>query len=87
MDTLALVGEVARQAAAAPAAEGGAGFQINLFWVIVSAANGAGSSPFGPLPSSGAAPGQASNTFGSAPDALRAPVDAAGVAASAGAAR
>ena len=38
MDTLALIGEVTRQVAQ-PAAESGAGFQINLFWVIVSAAN------------------------------------------------
>ncbi len=38
MDILALVGWATRQVAQ-PAAEGGAGFQINLFWVIVSAAN------------------------------------------------
>lgn len=37
MDTLALIGEVTRQVAQ-PSAEG-AGFQINLFWVIVSAVN------------------------------------------------
>ena len=37
MDILALVGPVARQLAVAPAAE--AQFQINLFWIIVSAAN------------------------------------------------
>ena len=36
---LALVGEAARQAAVPNAAESGAGFQINLFWIIVSAAN------------------------------------------------
>ncbi len=39
MDMLALIGEAARQAAASSAAESGPGFQINLFWVIVSAAN------------------------------------------------
>ena len=39
MDILALAGEAARQVAAPAAEEGGAGFQINLFWVIVSAAN------------------------------------------------
>jgi F-type H+-transporting ATPase subunit b len=38
VDTLALIGEVTRQVAQ-PSAEGGAGFQINLFWVIVSAVN------------------------------------------------
>ncbi|MHB8891406.1 MAG: F0F1 ATP synthase subunit B [Candidatus Limnocylindrales bacterium] len=39
MDILAVIGEVARQVAV-PAAEGEAAkFQINLFWVIVSAAN------------------------------------------------
>jgi F-type H+-transporting ATPase subunit b len=39
MDFLALVGEVTRQAVS-PAAEGAApAFQINLFWVIVSAVN------------------------------------------------
>jgi F-type H+-transporting ATPase subunit b len=36
---LALVGEAARVAVASNAAESGPGFQINLFWVIVSAAN------------------------------------------------
>lgn len=36
---LALIGEAARQAVVPNAAEGGAEFQINLFWVIVSAAN------------------------------------------------
>jgi F-type H+-transporting ATPase subunit b len=39
MDMLALVGAAAHQVAVVPAAENGAGFQINLFWVIVSAAN------------------------------------------------
>ncbi len=39
MDMLALVGVAAHQVAVLPAAENGAGFQINLFWVIVSAAN------------------------------------------------
>ncbi len=39
MDILALVGETARHVVLPPAAENGAGFQINLFWVIVSAAN------------------------------------------------
>ncbi len=39
MDMLALVGTAAHAVAVAPAAENGAGFQINLFWVIVSAAN------------------------------------------------
>ena len=39
MDTLALVGEVTRQVAVSAAEEGGTGFQINLFWVIVSAVN------------------------------------------------
>lgn len=38
MDTLALVGEVVRQVAQQGAAEP-AKFQINLFWIIVSAAN------------------------------------------------
>ena len=38
MDILALVGAAARVAAVVPAAEGPT-FQINLFWVIVSAAN------------------------------------------------
>jgi F-type H+-transporting ATPase subunit b len=38
VDILAMVGEATRQVAA-PAAEGGTGFQINLFWVIVSAVN------------------------------------------------
>ena len=38
MDILALVG-VAAQQAAVPAAAEGPGFQINLFWVVVSAAN------------------------------------------------
>ncbi len=38
MDILALVGEVTYQVAV-PSAEGGPDFQINLFWVIVSAAN------------------------------------------------
>ncbi len=38
MDILALVGETTRQVVT-PSAEGGTGFQINLFWVIVSAAN------------------------------------------------
>ena len=33
-----MVGEATRQVAV-PAAEGGTGFQINLFWVIVSAVN------------------------------------------------
>ena len=37
MDILALVGPVAHQVAVVPAAE--AQFQINLFWIIVSAAN------------------------------------------------
>ena len=39
MELLALVGVAAHQVAVVPAAENGAGFQINLFWVIVSAAN------------------------------------------------
>ena len=40
MDILALVGAAAHQVAVAPAAaEAGPTFQINLFWVIVSAAN------------------------------------------------
>ncbi len=39
MDILALVGEVTRQVALPAAEEGGTGFQINLFWVIVSAVN------------------------------------------------
>jgi F-type H+-transporting ATPase subunit b len=39
MDILALVGQVTQQVASTPAAEEGPGFQINLFWVIVSAAN------------------------------------------------
>ena len=39
MDILALVGEVTRQVAVPAAEEGGTGFQINLFWVIVSAVN------------------------------------------------
>jgi F-type H+-transporting ATPase subunit b len=39
MELLALVGAAAHQVAVVPAAENGAGFQINLFWVIVSAAN------------------------------------------------
>jgi len=39
VDILALVGEVTRQVAVPAAEEGGTGFQINLFWVIVSAAN------------------------------------------------
>lgn len=39
MDILALVGQAAAQAAGVPAAEEGPGFQINLFWVIVSAVN------------------------------------------------
>jgi F-type H+-transporting ATPase subunit b len=38
VDILALVGEATRQVAAPPAAEA-AQFQINLFWVIVSAVN------------------------------------------------
>ena len=38
MDILALVGETTRQVVI-PAVEGGTGFQINLFWVIVSAVN------------------------------------------------
>ena len=38
MDILALVGETTRQVVV-PAAESGTGFQINLFWVIVSAVN------------------------------------------------
>ncbi len=38
MDILALVGQAAAQAAGVPAAEE-TGFQINLFWVIVSAVN------------------------------------------------
>ena len=38
MDILALIGEVTRQVAV-PAAEEGTKFQVNLFWVIVSAAN------------------------------------------------
>ena len=39
MDILALVGAAAHQAAVVPAATEGPTFQINLFWVIVSAAN------------------------------------------------
>ena len=39
MDILAIVGTAAHQAAVAPAATEGPTFQINLFWVIVSAAN------------------------------------------------
>ena len=39
MDILALVGAAAGQAAVVPAATEGPTFQINLFWVIVSAAN------------------------------------------------
>ena len=39
MHMLALIGEAARQAVVPSAAESGPGFQINLFWVIVSAAN------------------------------------------------
>ena len=39
MDILALVGAAASQAVAAPAATEGPTFQINFFWVIVSAAN------------------------------------------------
>lgn len=39
MDILALVGEATRQVVQPSAEAGGAGFQINLFWVIVSAAN------------------------------------------------
>ena len=39
MDILALVGEATRQVVAPAAEESGAGFQINLFWVIVSAVN------------------------------------------------
>ena len=39
MDILALVGEVTRQVTIPAAEEGGTGFQINLFWVIVSAVN------------------------------------------------
>ncbi len=39
MDILALVGEVTRQVAIPAAEEAAPGFQINLFWVIVSAAN------------------------------------------------
>ncbi len=38
MDTLAVVGEVVRQVAL-PAAEESVKFQINLFWIIVAAAN------------------------------------------------
>jgi F-type H+-transporting ATPase subunit b len=38
VDILAMVGEATRQVVV-PAAEGGTGFQINLFWVIVSAVN------------------------------------------------
>lgn len=39
MDILALVGEATRQVVRPAATEGGALFQINLFWVIVSAVN------------------------------------------------
>ncbi len=39
MHILALIGQAATQAAVPNAAESGPGFQINLFWVIVSAAN------------------------------------------------
>ncbi len=39
MDILALVGAAARQAAVVPTATEGPTFQINFFWVIVSAAN------------------------------------------------
>ena len=39
MEILAVVGEVTRQVAAPAAEAGGTGFQINLFWVIVSAVN------------------------------------------------
>jgi len=39
VDILALVGEVTRQVALPAAEEGAAQFQINLFWVIVSAVN------------------------------------------------
>lgn len=39
MEILALVGAAASQAAVPAAAEGGPTFQINLFWVIVAAAN------------------------------------------------
>jgi F-type H+-transporting ATPase subunit b len=39
MDILAIVGEATRQVVSPAAEEGGALFQINLFWVIVSAAN------------------------------------------------
>jgi F-type H+-transporting ATPase subunit b len=39
VDILALVGEATRQVVQPAAEEGGALFQINLFWVIVSAAN------------------------------------------------
>jgi F-type H+-transporting ATPase subunit b len=39
VDILAMVGEVTRQVAVSAAEEGGTGFQINLFWVIVSAVN------------------------------------------------
>ena len=39
MDILALVGQATQAVAAVPAAEEGPGFQINLFWVIVSAVN------------------------------------------------
>jgi F-type H+-transporting ATPase subunit b len=39
MDILALVGQATQAVAAAPSAETGPGFQINLFWIIVSAAN------------------------------------------------
>ncbi|MEI7745513.1 MAG: F0F1 ATP synthase subunit B [Chloroflexota bacterium] len=39
MDILALAAEATRHVALAAAEEGGAKFQINLFWVIVSAAN------------------------------------------------
>jgi len=39
VNILALVGAAAGQAVATPAAESGPGLQINLFWVIVSAAN------------------------------------------------
>ena len=39
MDILALVGETTRQVVHPAAEGGGTGFQINLFWVIVSAVN------------------------------------------------
>jgi F-type H+-transporting ATPase subunit b len=39
VDMLALVGAAAHQVAVPAAAESGPGFQINLFWVVVSAAN------------------------------------------------